>query len=656
MIKILALPKKGYYLIRGKVKSDIIICNAKVYIEYKNKEETYNLPVSIGGNINFLIKVKKNAKLIKVEVPLSSNSVIVKKITIKKVSFLRALYKFYRQTVPLIFPIKPLTKRLKKFVDVSFFEILIHPERSYYKVNEGRALRICADKDYNQWLKIYSQKEKQFLKKFKKRKYKKDISFLIIVLWGGIQPNPLKRTLLSINQQIYNNYRVVIAKNKDIPNILKKSTEDYILFLTAGDILKQSALLCFHNKIKKSNSPDIVYSDNDFIEQKDTYTEPQFKPDWSPEYFLEYDYIQSPVIFNRKTLSKIQLENFMSNYELILRILKKDNIKIEHIPAILLSKPKRKENYQSKLNELKQFLKDKADVEEGIIPEVFRVRFKLKDNQKVSIIIPTKDKPELIKTCINSILSKTNYDNYEIILIDNGSTNKEVLNFYKELEKYQNIKILYKDVPFNFSRLINFGVKNASGKVICLLNNDMEIITPDWLKEMVSLAVRPEIGVVGAKLLYPDKTIQHAGVVLGIWNGADHAFKGSPNDSYGYMYRLITLQNYLAVTAACMVFRKEIFDKVGGFNETFSVNFNDVDFCLKVYEKGYRIVWTPHVMLYHFESKSRGANSKIAEKEIAILRKKWKKYIDKDPFYNPNLTIYKRDFSLTGEISFHCEE
>lgn len=645
-------PRKGYYLIKGRVKSEKEICNARVLILYPDgKEEALTLPVSKGGNINHIIKVPKRARLLRIEVPLSENTRVSKEVKVRRLNFLERLYRFYRRTLPLIFSRNPITKRLKKASGLSLFDILFRPEHSYYRVSYARYRRICGYRDYPEWLEEYLEKEDEFLRRAKKD-YK--VSFLIVVL-SESSPELLRKTLSSVAGQVYSNSRIVVVKGREVGKVLGESEEDYVIFLEEGDILSRSALLCFARKIESEGYPEVIYGDNDFINDKGERVGPWFKPSWSPDYFLEFDYVQAPVAFRRDVVK--DLKEFTTNYEIILKILKSEKgPRILNIPALLMTKRRRetKDEEKRKLKAVRDFLNGKAEVSEGPLPGTRRIVYKVESFPKVSVIIPTKDSYKLISRCLESLLGKTDYPDYEVILIDNGSTDEKVKAFYQDLEKEGRVRILHRNIPFNFSKLINFGVRNSKGEVLCLLNNDTEVTDPDWLKEMVRHAVRKEVGIVGAKLLYTNGVVQHGGVVMGIWNGTDHAFKGVHSKSEGYMRRLITTHNYLAVTAACMVLRREVFEEVGGFDERLAVNFNDVDFCLKVYEKGYRIIWTPYAELIHSESHTRGDNPSLAEKEMKIFKKKWKKYIDKDPFYNPNLTIYRTDFSLSGEVVFYC--
>jgi GT2 family glycosyltransferase len=279
----------------------------------------------------------------------------------------------------------------------------------------------------------------------------------------------------------------------------------------------------------------------------------------------------------------------------------------------------------------------------------------LKDkHQLVSIIIPAKNKQDYLKRCIDSIVNKSTYRNFEIIVVDNNSDEKEffdLMDAYKKQDKFI-FKYVKEMSPFNFSFLMNKGRRIAKGKYLVSLNNDTEIITPDWMEGLIGQVQRPEIGVAGCKLLYENDTIQHAGVVVGLGGVAAHLFTRQDRDGPGYFNYINLLHNYSALTAACIMVRAEVYDKVNGFDEKFTVEYNDVDFCLKVMEAGYRNVYIPHVELYHYESISRGhplANPKSVkrhEKEANMFVKKWTKYVENDPCYNPNLTRHNDNFAI----------
>ena len=271
----------------------------------------------------------------------------------------------------------------------------------------------------------------------------------------------------------------------------------------------------------------------------------------------------------------------------------------------------------------------------------------------MSILIPTKDRIDLLKTCIDSILKITRYKNFEILILDNESNEENSHKYFEQVCEIKNINVIGVKGAFNYSHINNYGVKQANGNILAFINNDIEITHPEWLHEMVSHSIRKEIGCVGAKLLYPNRTIQHAGVFIGIGGVAGHSFKNYPSTHSGYKHRLQLVQNYSAVTAACLVVEKEIFEQVGGFDEeNLKVAFNDVDFCLKVLKEGYRNVWTPYAIMIHHESASRGLEKTISQKkrfqkEVFFMQKKWSDDLMSDSFYNPNLTLDSEDFSLS---------
>ena len=299
--------------------------------------------------------------------------------------------------------------------------------------------------------------------------------------------------------------------------------------------------------------------------------------------------------------------------------------------------------------------KTDGDVQDGLFPSSYRICYSICGNPPVSIIIPTKDNVDVLKRCVSSILEKTTYDNYEILLIDNQSIRKETFDYYEHLKPNLKIRILSYDKPFNYSAINNFAVTQATSPYILFLNNDTEVISGEWLIAMLEHAQRENIGAVGAKLLYPNNTVQHAGVVIGIMGNPSiggHAHRHLPYQDHGYFGRADNIQNVSAVTAACLLMKKEIFEKIGGFEEELAIAFNDVDLCLKIRDAGYLIVYTPYALLYHHESLSRGSEDTVEklkrfEREVMYIRSKWRVIFEKgDPYYNRNLTTDKEDFSI----------
>jgi len=296
---------------------------------------------------------------------------------------------------------------------------------------------------------------------------------------------------------------------------------------------------------------------------------------------------------------------------------------------------------------------ERATAEFGPLPNTYRLRWRIPGSRPlVSLLIPTRDQRAILETCIESITAKTEYRNFEILIVDNQSRSADSLEYLAMLEKRGVARVLRFDAPFNFSAINNFAARHARGSILGLLNNDLEVLEGSWLEEMVSHAVRPEIGAVGARLLYPDRTIQHGGIVLGIGGVAGHAHKYAASEAPGYFSRAQLVYNVSAVTAACLLIRHETFENVGGLDESFPIAFNDVDFCLRVRELGLRNLWTPFATLLHHESKTRGQEDTAGKRarfrgEMERMISRWGEVLRNDPAYNPNLTLESEDFSLT---------
>jgi GT2 family glycosyltransferase len=295
-----------------------------------------------------------------------------------------------------------------------------------------------------------------------------------------------------------------------------------------------------------------------------------------------------------------------------------------------------------------------ATIEKGFFPSTFRVKHSLQKPEKISIIIPFRDKVNLLRSCLNSIFDKTYYSDFEILLISNNSQEEGTFDYVNEiLAESDKIRFFEYNVPFNFSRINNWAVKQAKGSCVLLLNNDTEVISNGWLTAMYEHIQRPDVGAVGAQLVYPDHTIQHGGIILNIQGIAGHAHKYLPDDFHGYFSRLNVIQNFSACTAACLLVRKDLFQKVGGLDEEkLKIAFNDVDLCLKIRQEEFLIVYTPYAKLYHFESKSRGLDTspekqKRFREEVRFFQNKWEKVLEAgDPFYNPNLSLKSENFDL----------
>ena len=452
---------------------------------------------------------------------------------------------------------------------------------------------------------------------------------------------------------------------------LEMATGDYIGLFDHDDLLHPAALYEVARTICETGA-DFIYTDENTFhnEPKDAFC-PHFKPDYAPDTLRSYNYICHFTVFQKKLLEYTGgafREGFdgSQDYDLVLRLTEKAK-KVVHIPEILYywrahknsvaqdvsAKPYTLTAARRALTEHLQRLKLKGEVGDAKIPSTYRIKYEIEGEPLISIIIPNKDHKETLKTCITSILEKTTYPNYEIIVVENNSVEKETFEYYKELVQEKTIRLVTWNGPFNYSAINNYGInKAANGEYYLLLNNDVEIISCDWIQEMLMFAQRDDVGAVGAMLYYPDDTIQHAGVIIGIGGVGGHAHKYFPRNSYGYMSRAAIAQNYSAVTAACVLIPKRVWEEIGGLDEEFQVAFNDVDLCMRIRKAGYLIVWTPYAELYHYESKSRGLEDTPEKRErfkgeVRRFQKRWKKELEAgDPYYNPNLTLDREDFSL----------
>ena len=475
---------------------------------------------------------------------------------------------------------------------------------------------------------------------------------------------------------------VSVKSDADLAASLNSALEqvqgEFVARINQHDQIPPHALFCVAREISIHPDADLLYTDDDSIDDANTRLDPRFKPDWNPDLFFSYHYLANLCVYRVERVR--QLGGYRAgfegaeDYDLALRYLKNTAAsKIRHIPRVLyhtraLSQPMaptfsrlqgdgRGEGsaHQSGKCALAAYVEGSGiTVEDGPAPGLYRMKHPLPAQPPmVSIIIPIRDKVELLKICIDSIQQKTDYENWEILVVDNQSVEAATLAYLAEIQQGPRIRVLRYDKPFNYSAINNFAVEHATGEVLALLNNDVEVIAKEWLTEMVSHAVRTGIGAVGAKLLYSNGIVQHAGVIIGIGGVAEHAHKYLKGDDHGYCHRAVVTQNLSAVTGACLVVRKSCYLEVGGLNEAdLAVAFNDIDFCLKLMDAGYRNMYTPYAKLFHHESISRGHDDTLEKhaiflREAAYMKNTWGDKLKLDPAYNPNLTLEFENFSLS---------
>ncbi len=443
---------------------------------------------------------------------------------------------------------------------------------------------------------------------------------------------------------------------------LKMARGAYVALLDNDDEIAPNALYEVLKVLQKTRY-DMIYSDEDKLEMDGTRTDPFFKPDFDADLLLSNNYICHFTVLRRKILEEIggfrEGTDGAQDFDLFLRFTDKKR-NIFHIPKILYhwrkipgstatsvdAKPYAHVAAKKVINDAIRRRGIKGEVFEGFWKGSHRVKREIKGNPLISIIIPFRDQVEVLKTCLDSLFAKTTWQNYEILLVNNASELLETREYIREMENCPRVKMLHYNAPFNYSAINNFAVERTRGEYLVLLNNDTEIIEPEWIENMLEHAQRPEVGAVGAKLLYPNDLVQHAGVVIGVGGAANHAFSRTPKDEHGYFGQLNVVRQYSAVTAACIMLRKSVFEEIDGFDEeNLAISFNDVDFCLRLREKGYLVIYTPYSLLYHHEALSRGHSVNFNE-EYFLRRRHKGIFKDGDPYYNPNLSRERLDFSL----------
>lgn len=557
---------------------------------------------------------------------------------------------------------------------------------------------------YEKWI-VRHLPDKRELQAQRREVFQKEPKISIVVPLYRTPEKYLKRLIESVKQQTYTNWELCLSdgsgKDSVLPQILEKYSEDsriktvfsesglrisentnaaiglatgdYIAFVDHDDELTPNALYECVKAVNQKDNVRILYSDEDKMTMDGhKFFQPHFKPDFNMDLLRTVNYICHLFVAERGLLERVGFLcpefDGAQDYDLILRCVEAAAAEeIVHIPKILYHwrchEDSTAENPESKLYAFdagERVLKAhyermgiRAEVTKGEYLGLYRTRYIRDSEPLISIIIPNKDHVEDLKRCIDSIEKKSVYQNFEFIIVENNSTEEETFRFYEELQSTdKRVQLVYWEGEFNYSAINNFGETYAKGEYLLLLNNDTEMINPDCLEELLGYCMRSDVGAVGARLYYEDDTIQHAGVVIGFGGLAGHCFVQQPRGTSGYCHRIICAQNYSAVTAACMMVRKSVFEEVGGFSEELRVAFNDIDFCMKLRKAGYLIVYNPYAELYHYESKSRGMEDtpeKVERfnKEIAAFEKKWPDILrDGDPYYNPNLSLNTQDFSL----------
>ena len=560
--------------------------------------------------------------------------------------------------------------------------------------------------NYKRWIKN-NEPSKQELEEQRNKKFDYMPKISIVVPMYNTPIKFFKELVECMENQTYSNWELCLADGSEVQNeelkeiysngderikysfigenkgisgntneALKLVTGDYVGLLDHDDLLPVFSIYEIVKCINENRDVEFIYTDEDKIEnKKNKRCDPYFKPDFSLDTLRSNNYITHFSIFKKELMDKLggfrEKYNGAQDFDIILRM-SENTTKIVHIPKVLYhwrvhrnstakvadAKPYA---YEAGIKAIEDHLKRcnlEATVKHGgDIPGVYEVEYKVIGNPSVSILIPNKDNIETLKTCINSILNLTTYNNYEIVIIENNSELKETFEYYESLQSNERVRIIYyPEKGFNYSKIINYGVKNSSSDYILQLNNDTELLTKTWLEKMIGFAQREDIGAVGARLYFKDKSIQHAGIAIGICGLAANLLTKTPYGSHAYFGKECLTQNLSAVTGACLFAKRSIYKEVGYMDEElFAVAFNDVDFCLKIREKGYKIVYNPYVELMHYESKTRGyevskEKQERFDRECNNFKTKWKAVIEKgDPYFNKNFKTGTDQFNINPE-------
>ena len=554
--------------------------------------------------------------------------------------------------------------------------------------------------EYQEWYEKNKPSEEELARQ-RKKKWKEPVTISVLVPAYRTPEAFLRQMIESVLNQTYPHLELCIAdgsgENISVEKVVKEyqakdqrvryqrleknegiagntnaairmATGGYLALFDHDDLLAPNALFEVASTIEKDKA-DVVYTDEDKVTSDlKEHFQPHFKPDFNPDLLCSNNYICHLFVVKRSLALKLGGQDpaydGAQDYDFIFRCTEEAE-KIVHIAKILyhwrVHQASTADNPTSKMYAFDagkraieahlQRIGAKAEVSHTKDLGFYRVKYQVQGNPKVSIVIPNKDEKETLKKCLESIWQKTTYSNYEIILVENNSTTREIRDYYQELDGKNGVRVVYWDKEFNYSAINNFGISYAKGEYILCLNNDITVISPEWMEELLANCQRPEVGIVGARLYYPDNTIQHAGIVLGMGGCAGSLFVGLARSRGGYLHKAALQQDLSAVTAACFMVKKEAFEKVGGFEEKLAVAFNDVDFCLKVRHAGYLVVYDPYAELYHHESKTRGYENTEAKKrrfqeEIEYMRCHWMPDILRDPYYNENLSLKASDYSL----------
>lgn len=598
-------------------------------------EHCIRLPVTRKGTLLEVVDFGAGAKRLWLQPMTGEGSCVIESLSLRPQQGLELHVRRLLRVLPMFHKVP---RHLRKVIGLHYPLLWQNLPHAYYLAGEIRD--DVPDMDYRRWRLRHAgitDKNRETMRQIVW--CWQDKPGFSVLIQAGMGDRQI--TLDSLDCQLYREFELCNAPASDDP-------QGWCVFVPAGVALAEHALFCFAQVIREHPAVRVIYADHDLLDVAGEPMQACFKPDWSPAMALCSSYA-GPVLAVRNDALGMDLDP----YAALLRLLPPQPANaVHHVPWVLSHVPASL-NWRELIAERNALTQVSGTVVEPGLAGYWRVRHRLPAVlPTISVIVPTRDALPLLRACVESVLGLSTYPAIELLVVDNNSRDPAALDYLCELADRPNVRVLRYEAPFNYSAINNFAVREARGEVICLLNNDTEVISADWLEEMLSQLVQPRVGAVGAKLYFSDGSIQHAGDAVGPGGCADHFFSGLAGDDPGYMDRAMLVQDLSAVTAACLLTWRQLYQELGGLDEHhLPVAFNDVDFCLRVRESGLRVVWTPYAELYHHESVSRGKDQSPedkarADRELAYMRKRWKQRLLHDPFYNPNLSYDRPDFSL----------
>lgn len=673
----------GTYLIRGVVTGHDYAHSAVLTLCLVNgKNVDVDVLVTRNGQIQEMVKASAGVRAMKLNFASSANELTNVRVSLRRLSWLEYRFRQVRRVLPVFFQ---QTHQRRARAGLRLHTLVTNLTYAYSVACRFRANAYM--RSYSDWYAEFysvSPEDRQLMRKHL-RNWHRPPHFEIVIL-GAREGEEHLAVEASLQQQVYPHFSVVHIPDDGWEQKLVElsvrslkgasfgvttnalDSESWTLVLRNGTRLSDAALYWLAYLIDDSSRPSVVYADHDVMTADGRLSSPAFKPDWSPELLRATNYIGDAFAWRTRSLKGIWDASEAATYSTegalhsLLLAVTEDAQAVGHVTAPLWHLNRDYFSIDSTCGrETSQIVNAhlrKKNINATVSADgqwQCHVRYLLPSPPPlVTIIIPTRDGLTHLRCCIDSLLEKTAYNTYEVIVVDNQSVQPETLAYLDHVATDPRVRVCSFDEPFNYSRINNYAVRQAKGTLLCLLNNDTEIISPDWLTEMVGLALQPDVGAVGAKLLYGNDTVQHGGDTVGPGGCANHLHSGIGRDDPGYCGRAVVTQDLSAVTAACMLTHKSLYESLGGLNEThLKIAFNDVDMCLRIREAGQRVIWTPHALLYHHESVSRGKDTSPAQmhrarSEVEYMRTRWAHLMHHDPFYNPNLNYQRPDFSLSG--------